>query len=86
MTQKIQEAVWDFQQLFRNLEPPKATVWGGVRLESQCVAKVGLSLRIGWIDTARESNVALICWTVQLRLYLFSSTQQHQPPKSVSPK
>jgi hypothetical protein len=22
-------AVWDFQQLFRNLEPPKATVWGG---------------------------------------------------------
>jgi hypothetical protein len=29
MTQEIREAVWDFQQLFRNLEPPKATVWGG---------------------------------------------------------
>ena len=39
-----------------------------------------------WLLNLSAINVALICWTLQLRLYLFSSTQQHQPPKTVSPK
>ena len=33
-----------------------------------------------------RSNVALICWTIQLQFCLFPATQQRLLPKTVSPK